>query len=101
MDYSAANTALWNFIIQMGLIAGAVILANVLRRKIALIRKGLMPIGVMAGLILLALKCVGIYRPDGVFLEMLVYHAFKKSLARESISVNDSSNPNFCSASLI
>ena len=43
MDYSAANTALWNFIIQMGLIAGAVILANVLRRKIALIRKGLMP----------------------------------------------------------
>lgn len=75
MDYSAANTALWNFIIQMGLIAGAVILANVLRRKIALIRKGLMPIGVMAGFILLALKCVGIYRPDGVFLEMLVYHS--------------------------
>ena len=75
MDYSAANTALWNFIIQMGLIAGAVILANILRRKIALIRKGLMPIAVMAGFILLALKCLGIYRPDGEMLEMLVYHS--------------------------
>jgi len=75
MDYSAANTALWNFIIQMGLIAGAVILANVLRRKIALIRKGLMPIAVMAGFILLALKYTGLYRPDGALLEMLVYHS--------------------------
>lgn len=75
MDYSAANTALWNFFIQLGLIAGAVILANILRRKIALIRKGLMPIAVMAGFILLALKYVGIYRPDATFLEMLVYHS--------------------------
>lgn len=75
MDYSAANTALWNFFIQLGLIAGAVILANMLRRRVALIRKGLMPIAVMAGFILLALKYAGIYRPDGAFLEMLVYHS--------------------------
>jgi hypothetical protein len=39
MDYSAANTGLWNFFIQLGLIAGAVILANIMRRKIAFIRK--------------------------------------------------------------
>lgn len=75
MDYSAANTALWNFIIQMGLIAGAVILANILRRKIGWIRKGLMPVAVMAGFILLVLKYAGIYRPDGELLEMLVYHS--------------------------
>lgn len=75
MDYSAANTALWNFFIQLGMIAGAVILANMLRRKIALIRKGLMPVAVMAGFILLVLKCTGIYRPDAAFLEMLVYHS--------------------------
>ena len=37
----------------MGLIAGAVILANILRRKIGWIRKGLMPVAVMAGFILL------------------------------------------------
>ena len=31
MDYSAANTALWNVIEQLGLIAGAILLANFLR----------------------------------------------------------------------
>ena len=74
MDYSAANTALWNFIIQMGLIALAVIAANILRRKVGFIRKGMMPVAVMAGFILLILKTAGIYRPDAAMLEMLVYH---------------------------
>ena len=74
MDYSAANTALWNFIIQMGLIALAVLAANVLRRKVGFIRRGLMPVAVMAGFILLILKSVGIYKPDAAMLEMLVYH---------------------------
>ena len=74
MDYSAANTSLWNLIIQLGIIAGSVMLANVLRRKIAVIRKSLMPVAVLAGFILLILKCLNIYQPDNTLLEMLVYH---------------------------
>ena len=74
MDYSAANTGLWNFIIQLGLIALAVIAANILRRKVGFIRRGLMPVSVMAGFLLLILKTIGIYRPDAAMLEMLVYH---------------------------
>ena len=31
MDFSAANTALWNWIIQIGVIAGLILFANVLR----------------------------------------------------------------------
>ena len=39
MDFSAANTALWNPIIQIGIIALLILLANVLRRKIKLIQQ--------------------------------------------------------------
>ena len=34
MDFSSANTALWNPIIQIGIIAGLILLANVLRWKV-------------------------------------------------------------------
>ena len=53
MDFSAANTGLWNPIIQFGIIAGLILLANVLRRKVPLIRKTMMPTAVLAGFILL------------------------------------------------
>ena len=74
MDYSAANAGLWGAIVQLGILAGAVMLANLLRRKIPFIRKGLMPVSVMGGFILLILKVAGIYKADGEFLEFLVYH---------------------------
>ena len=38
MDLSAANIELWSPIIQTGIIAGLIVLANVLRRKISFIR---------------------------------------------------------------
>ncbi len=75
MDYSAANTGLWNFIIQLGFIACAIVAANALRRKVPFMRKLLMPVSVMAGFLLLLLKTVGIYRPAMETLEMLVYHS--------------------------
>ena len=74
MDYSAANHALWNLIIQLGLIAGAILLANLLRQKVAFIRKSLMPVAVLGGFLLLALKYTGLVKLDGTVLEMLVYH---------------------------
>ncbi len=75
MDYSAANTELWNLIIQLGFIACAIVAANVLRRKVPFMRKVLLPVSVMAGFILLILKTVGIYKPAMETLEMLVYHS--------------------------
>ena len=38
MDYSAANSSLWNIIIQLGLIAVAILAANLLRSKVTFIR---------------------------------------------------------------
>ena len=74
MDYSAANHALWNIIIQMGLIAGAILLANLLRQRVSLIRRSLIPIAVLGGFLLLIVKIIGLVDLDEDLLEMLVYH---------------------------
>ena len=64
MDYSAANHALWNVIIQMGLIAGAILLANLLRQRVSLIRRSLIPIAVLGGFLLLIVKIIGLVDLD-------------------------------------
>jgi len=74
MDFSAANEALWNPIIQFGIIAFLILLANVLRRKIPAVQASLMPTAVLAGFILLLLRTSGILKIDMEFLEMLTYH---------------------------
>ena len=56
MDYSAANHALWNVIVQMGTIAGAILLANMMRQRIDFILKSMMPIAVLGGFLLLIAK---------------------------------------------
>ncbi len=74
MDFSAANTALWSPIIQIGILAGLLLLANVLRRKIKLIRNSLMPTAVLAGFVLLLLRTTGILPMNTDFLETITYH---------------------------
>ena len=73
MDYSAANQGLWNFIIQLGLIAGAILLSQFLQKKIKWIRKAMMPVAVLAGFLLLILKSLGLPL-DVELMEMLVFH---------------------------
>lgn len=74
MDFSSANTELWGWMIQIGVIAGVILLANVLRRKILFIQKSLLPTAVLAGFILLAIRVSGIIYIDSTFLEQLTYH---------------------------
>lgn len=50
MDYSAANTALCNPVFQVGVIAGLILISNILRRKVPFITRSLMPISVLAEL---------------------------------------------------
>ena len=74
MDYSAANHALWNLIVQFGLLAGAILLANLLRQKLSFIRKSMLPVAVLAGFLLLFAKIIGLVNIDQPLMEMLVYH---------------------------
>ena len=71
MDYSAANTALWAPMVQVGIIALVLLLANVLRRKIPLVRKSLMPTAVLGGFLLLIFEYIGIVNVSTDFLEIL------------------------------
>lgn len=75
MDFSAANTALWNPVIQIGIIALLILAANVLRRKISIIQKSMLPTAVIAGFILLLIRQFDILPIDTTFMEMLTYHA--------------------------
>lgn len=92
MDYSAANTGLWNPIIQFGIIAGLVLLANVLRRKIPFVRKSLMPTAVLAGFLMLILRNANILRVDTVFLEGITYHALGLGFIAMSLRVPSKEN---------
>ena len=87
MDYSAANHALWNVIIQMGLIAGAILLANLLRQRVGLIRRSLIPIAVLGGFLLLIAKIIGLVKLDNELLEMLVYHGIALGFIAMSLRV--------------
>ena len=74
MNYSATNVELWRPIIQVGIIAGLIVLANILRRKVGFIRNSLMPTAVIAGFILLILRSTGVVTMSMEFLEALTYH---------------------------
>jgi len=75
MDFSASNTVLWNSILQFGIIAAAILICNIIRRKVPFIRKALAPTAVLAGFALLLLRQTGVLKMDVEFLEMLTYHA--------------------------
>ena len=87
MDFSAANAPLWNVVIQLGMIAGAILVANFLRQKIAFIRKSLMPTAVLAGFLLLLLKYLGVLPVDNAFYEMIVYHCIALGFIAMSLRV--------------
>ena len=87
MDFSAHNIALWAPIIQIGIIAGMILLANVLRRKIGFFRKSLMPTAVLGGFLLLLLRSVGVIQMSKNFLETLTYHALALGFIAQSLRI--------------
>lgn len=74
MDFSAANTGLWSMMIQFGIIAGILLLANFLRRQVPFVKKTLIPTAVLGGFILLLLRSTGLVPISTGTLEMITYH---------------------------
>lgn len=104
MNYSASNIDLWDLIIQIGMIALFLLLANVLRRKIPFFRRSLMPTAVLAGFLFLILRTVGravvpaaaieklAFDPfDTSILEMLTYHGIAIGFIALSLRVSKKS----------
>jgi len=74
MNFSASNITLWDAVIQFGIISAIMLAANVLRRKVAFIRKSLAPTAVLGGFLALLLRILGLVKLDSEFLEILTYH---------------------------
>ena len=87
MDYSAANTSVWNVIIQFGYIAGVVLFCNFIRRKYSFIKRSMMPVAVMAGFIILFSKYIGIVKINHDFMEILTYHGIALGFIAMSLRV--------------
>lgn len=91
MDFS--DISVWTFIIQIGMIMAALLLANFLRRNSPAIKNTLMPVAVIAGFILLALKYIfkaqGIEIINGPLYEMFVYHAIALGFIAMSLRTTD------------
>ena len=74
MSFSAQNTELWNLVLQLGIISAILLIANVIRRKLPVIQKLLLPTAVLGGFLLLGLRLSGWVYIDTELLEMLTYH---------------------------
>jgi len=74
MDFSMDDIGLWNFMLQMGIIASILVLANIVRRNIPFFRKALLPTAVIAGFLALGLRLSGVIRLDTALMEMITYH---------------------------
>ena len=87
MDYSAANTQLWNSIIQIVMISVTILLANCLRRKVFFIRQLMIPTAVLGGFLLLAAKGIGLVKIDSTFFEFITYHCIALGIIALSLRV--------------
>jgi len=87
MDFSAANDVLWNLLLQFGMVAGIMLLANVLRRKIPLFRKSLLPTAVLAGFITLLLRASGLLPVSIELMKMITYHAIALGFIALSLQI--------------
>ena len=94
MDFSAYEV--WALMIQIGILLGALLLANFMRQSSPQIKKTLMPVAVIAGFLLLALKYIfrgaGIELIDGQLYEKLVYHAIALGFIAMSLRTTDDAN---------
>lgn len=92
MDYSATNPGVWNFIIQLGIIAGAVLISQLLTAKVKFLRSLRMPIGVMAGFLILILKSFGLININIQLMEILVYHCIALGFIAMSLRTTKDGN---------
>ncbi|MBO7464236.1 MAG: hypothetical protein J6T56_00090, partial [Bacteroidales bacterium] len=58
---SFANHTAWAWLIQFFIIVVALLLANLIRRKVSIFRRSLLPSALLAGLLILCLKPFGFF----------------------------------------
>ena len=74
MGFSAANTELWQPILQLGYLAVILLVTNILQRKVTFIRKSLLPTAVIGGFLALLVRTTGLVPIDTGLMESITYH---------------------------
>ena len=91
MDFSSITA--WNFVIQIGVVFAVLLFANFLRQHSPVVRNSLMPVAVLAGFLLLALKYIargfGADFIDNNLYEMIVYHAIALGFIAMTLRTTD------------
>ena len=91
---SFQNIEVWNFVIMLAILSGALLLAGALRRMIPLLRKSLLPGAVLAGFLLLvgdgiyrAITGVSFFRSGNnlITLEAMTYHGLGLGIVAMSL----------------
>ncbi len=67
---------IWGFIVQFSILMIAIVIGNILIKKIGFLRKSLLPTAVVGGLLILILKSIPWFRDliNTDFMEMMTYH---------------------------
>ncbi|MDR2053945.1 MAG: hypothetical protein LBP80_11080 [Treponema sp.] len=89
MNLSESNAALWGWLTPLGLIALALLAANLLLHAVPFLKKSLMPTAVLGGFLLLALRCTNLIAIDRPLLEALAYHGIAVGFIALSLKVNN------------
>ncbi|MBQ7060852.1 MAG: hypothetical protein IJM85_03615 [Clostridia bacterium] len=90
-----STPGVWNLIVQLSMIAVLMLAANLLRRRVPFIRRSLMPVSVIAGFIMLAIKLIlqKAFKIDNLFdievLDTLVYHCIALGFIAMSLRVSE------------
>lgn len=73
---SFADDAVWSLLIQIFLLLSAMLLGNIIRRKIPFIRKSLIPTALLGGLVILILKAIPFVKQliNTDVMESITYH---------------------------
>ena len=74
---SFGDEGVWSFLIQIFILIAALLVGNILRRKIPFIRKSLIPTSLLGGLLILLLKLLPFYdnMVNQATMEIITYHA--------------------------
>lgn len=74
---SFGDENVWSFLIQIFILIAALLVGNILRRKIPFIRKSLIPTSLLGGLLILLLKLLPFYdnMVNQATMEIITYHA--------------------------
>ncbi len=96
-DFTLANyQSVWHFLVQIGIIFIFLMLGNILRRKIPLFRKLLVPSALLGGALLLVINIIGkqldFVLVDNRLMQVITYHCLAIGFAAMSLKTEKSNH---------